>query len=64
MSKTSGSNKGLGFFGLLAIVFIVMKLACIGTVCNWSWLWVLAPIWGGIVLAIIAIVVAVLVIKD
>ena len=33
---------GVGFCGLLSIVFIVLKLT---GVIAWSWLWVLAPIW-------------------
>lgn len=33
---------GIGFLGLLAIVFIVLKLT--GYIA-WSWWWVLAPIW-------------------
>ena len=33
---------GIGFVGLLTIVFIVLKL--IGKI-DWSWLWVLSPIW-------------------
>lgn len=33
---------GIGFMGLLTIVFIVLKLT---GVINWSWLWVLAPLW-------------------
>ena len=38
-SKSSG---GVGFCGLLTIVFIVLKLT---NVITWSWLWVLAPLW-------------------
>lgn len=34
----------IGFLGLLAILFIGLKLT--GYVA-WSWLWVLAPIWIG-----------------
>ena len=52
---------GIGFCGLLAVAFIVLKLT---GVINWSWLWVLAPIWipTAITIAIIVIVlVAVLV---
>lgn len=37
----------IGFAGLLAIVFIALKLT---GVIAWSWLWVLSPLW--IVLAI------------
>ena len=43
-SKTSG---GIGFAGLLTIVFIVLKL--IGRI-SWSWVWVLSPIWIGALL--------------
>ena len=33
---------GIGFCGLLAVAFIALKLT---GVINWSWLWVLAPVW-------------------
>lgn len=36
------NNNGIGFFGLLTIVFITLKL--IGAI-SWSWLWVLSPLW-------------------
>lgn len=35
------NNSGVGFMGLLTIVFITLKL--IGII-NWSWWWVLSPI--------------------
>ena len=38
----STSSAGIGFTGLLAIVFITLKLC---KVIAWSWLWVLSPIW-------------------
>jgi hypothetical protein len=41
MSNTSSSG-GVGFAGLLTILFIGLKL---GGVINWSWLWVLSPMW-------------------
>ena len=47
------NSGGIGFFGLLAIVFIVLKLL---NVITWSWLWVLAPIWIPIVIALIIII--------
>jgi hypothetical protein len=40
-------SSGIGFFGLLGIVFITLKLT--GYIA-WSWWWVLAPIWGPIAL--------------
>ena len=36
------SSGGIGFLGLLTIVFIILKLC---KIISWSWLWVLAPIW-------------------
>lgn len=62
---SSSSSAGIGFTGLLAIVFITLKLC---HVINWSWLWVLAPIWipfaillailfvGGLILAAMKII--------
>jgi len=47
--------RGPGFSSLLTLVFIVLKL--IGVI-NWSWWWVLAPLWipFGIVLVIVVII--------
>ncbi len=53
-SVSSTSSGGVGFFGLLAIVFITLKL--LGYI-NWSWFWVLSPIWGSCLLSIIMVVV-------
>lgn len=33
---------GVGFFGLLTIVFITLKLT---SYIDWSWWWVLGPLW-------------------
>ena len=57
MSKgnvSSSSSSGIGFPGLLTIVFIVLKLT--GHI-NWSWIWVLAPLWGGIALVILMVLI-------
>jgi len=40
---------GIGFIGILTIVFIVLKL--IGVI-GWSWLWVFVPLWGLIALVV------------
>ena len=55
MSKTtSSSSGGIGFAGLLTIVFITLKLC---NVINWPWVWVLSPVW--IPLAIVVAIVAI-----
>lgn len=56
MSKTNNNaSGGIGFVGLLTIVFITLKLC---NIIAWSWWWVLSPIWisFGLVIGIIAIV--------
>lgn len=35
----------IGFVGLIQIILITLKLADIGAVATWSWLWVLSPLW-------------------
>ena len=52
MDKKNNSS-GIGFTSLLTIVFIVLKLT---GVIDWSWWWVLSPIWIDIALTIILIV--------
>ncbi len=64
MSNNSGSSSsgGIGFAGLLTIVFIVLKLL---HKIAWPWLWVLSPVWIPAALAavILLIVAAVAVAK-
>ena len=50
-SRTSG---GIGFAGLLTIVFIVLKLC---KVIEWSWVWVLSPLWISFGLAILIVII-------
>lgn len=49
-SNVSSSSGGIGFFGLLGIVFIVLKLT--GYI-NWSWWIVLSPIWGSVLVGLL-----------
>ena len=41
-NETSVSGGMIGLPGLLAVAFIVLKLC---HVIDWSWWWVLAPLW-------------------
>ena len=56
MSNSNGNTNsgGIGFCGLLTIVFIVLKLT--GYIA-WSWIWVLAPIWIPLVVVFVILVI-------
>lgn len=56
--SSSSSSSGIGFFGLLAIVFITLKL--LGYIA-WSWWWVLAPLWAPVVVVLVVALVIFLV---
>lgn len=53
MKNNNSSASGIGFTGLLTIVFIVLKLL---HVIEWSWLWVLAPLWIHLIIGIVIII--------
>lgn len=55
--NNNGSSGGIGFVGLLQIVFIVLKLC---NVIDWSWWWVLAPTWISISIAILIVCIIVI----
>lgn len=52
---SNSKSVGLGFCDVLLIVFIVLKL--IGVI-NWSWGWVLAPLWIPVLLVVIGFLVS------
>lgn len=53
-TNNNSSNNGIGFFGLLTVVFITLKLTHF---IDWSWWWVLSPLWMPIALvAIVALI--------
>jgi len=47
-----------GFFTLLTIAFIVLKLC---GVISWSWLWVLSPIWIWLALCLLCLIIIIIV---
>lgn len=50
----TNTNYGIGFAGLLTILFIGLKLT--GHI-GWSWWWVLSPIWISFLLGIILLII-------
>ena len=51
-NKNNTTSGGIGFTGLLTIVFVVLKLL---NVIKWSWWWVLSPIWISFGIALVVI---------
>ena len=52
-SKSSSSaNSGIGFAGMLTILFIGLKLT---HNIDWPWVWVLSPLWIGLALGLLII---------
>jgi hypothetical protein len=47
--SSSSSSGGVGFSGLLTVVFIALKLT--GNI-TWPWVWVLSPLWISFLLGI------------
>jgi hypothetical protein len=61
MSNESPSSSGsIGFFGLLGLIFITLKLC---GVIHWSWWWVTAPLWGPLAFLLLCAVVGFLVVS-
>lgn len=58
--KTQVKSGGVGFLGLLTILFIGLKLT--GYIA-WSWLWVLAPLWIPLAIVVVIFLVAIIVVS-
>lgn len=43
-------NGGFPLLGILGVIFVTLKLT--GSI-TWPWIWVLAPFWGPLVLALV-----------
>ena len=57
MSNSTSSSGGIGFDGLLTVLFIGLKLT--GAIA-WSWWWVLSPLWIGWAIALLIVAIALL----
>jgi hypothetical protein len=58
MAENSSSSGGVGFFGLMFLIFMTLKLT---SVIDWSWWWVTAPLWGGFALIFFIVVIIALI---
>jgi hypothetical protein len=58
MSSSSSSSSGIGFPGLLTVLFVGLKLT--GHI-TWPWVWVLSPLWISALIFLCAVVTIVIV---
>lgn len=58
VDNNNARSGGIGFFGLLGIVFITLKLC---GVIDWEWWLVLAPIWVPVLVVFVVILILTLV---
>jgi len=58
---------GIGFCGLLGLIFICAKIFGLQPIASWSWLWVLAPFWvpfvGVVIILLILLAIALVTVK-
>jgi len=54
MKNNNNTSSGIGIDVILTIVFVILKLCGI---INWSWWWVLSPLWIGFAFLVVCIVV-------
>ncbi|QMV43724.1 hypothetical protein [Cohnella cholangitidis] len=59
-NHSTSKSGGIGFTGLLTILFIALKL--IGVI-DWSWWWVLSPIWISIIIVMVILSIFILITK-
>ena len=57
--ENSTKSGGIGCLSVIGIVLIILKLLAIEPVAHWSWIWVLCPYWGPIVLIVFLVILAV-----
>jgi hypothetical protein len=53
-SSSESSSGGIGFPGLLTVLFVGLKLT---NVIAWPWLWVLSPLWIPLLLLMVILIV-------
>jgi hypothetical protein len=58
MANDVKASGGIGFGGLLTIVFIVLKLT---KVIDWSWWWVTCPLWIPVAIFVVLVIIVLLI---
>ena len=59
-NKNTVLGGGLTFLQALFLVFLVLKLTGKTVVASWSWWWVTAPLWGGLAIGLVILLIGLL----
>lgn len=59
-NKNTVLGGGLTFLQALFLVFLVLKLTGKTVVATWSWWWVTAPLWGGLAIVLVILLIGLL----
>ena len=59
-NKNTVLGGGLTFLQALFLIFLVLKLTGKTVVATWSWWWVTAPLWGGLAIGLIILLIGLL----
>ena len=59
-NKNTVLGGGLTFLQALFLVFLVLKLTGKTVAATWSWWWVTAPLWGGLAIVLVILLIGLL----
>ena len=59
-NKNTVLGGGLTFLQALFLIFLVLKLTGKTVVASWSWWWVTAPLWGGLAIVFVILLIGLL----
>ena len=59
-NKNTVLGGGLTFLQALFLVFLVLKLTGKTVVATWCWWWVTAPLWGGLAIVLVILLIGLL----
>lgn len=59
-NKNTVLGGGLTFLQALFLIFLVLKLTGKTVVATWSWWWVTAPLWGGLAIVLVILLIGLL----
>ena len=59
-NKNTVMGGGLTFLQILFLIFLVLKLTGKTVVATWSWWWVTAPLWGGLAIVLVILLIGLL----